>query len=477
MHGIFYHCPLKERYDVIIVGCGPAGIFTALELTEYGGLDILMLDRGLDIDRRVCPASRGLECTMTCNPCSILYGWGGAGAFSDGKLHISTEVGGWLSEYIDKSTLAELAEKVDGIYLKFGAPDKLYGTDLDAIEELSRRAAFAGLTLIPVKLRHMGTEKCLEVLRNMYTYLKGRVDIATGLEVKHILVDGGRVAGVSTGESKVYGRYVVLAPGRSGSEWLVSEARRLGLNTISNPVDLGVRVEVPAAIMEELTDILYEPKFVYYSKQFDDKTRMFCVCPYGRVITERYEDIITVNGESYFDDKTRNTNFAILVSTMFTEPFKEPIAYGKYIARLANIISGGVIVQRLGDLRRGRRSTPERISRSIVEPTLRSATPGDLSYVLPYRYLTDIVEMLDALDRVAPGIASDHTLLYGVEVKFYSSRLKLSKELETEIGNLYAVGDGAGVTRSLMQASISGIIAARGILRKEGYSLNRPQNV
>jgi uncharacterized FAD-dependent dehydrogenase len=195
------------------------------------------------------------------------------------------------------------------------------------------------------------------------------------------------------------------------------------------------------------------------------------------VITERYEDIITVNGESYFDDKTKNTNFAILVSTMFTEPFKEPIAYGKYIARLANIISGGVIVQRLGDLRRGRRSTPERISRSIVEPTLRSATPGDLSYVLPYRYLTDIVEMLDALDRVAPGIASDHTLLYGVEVKFYSSRLKLSNELETEIGNLYAVGDGAGVTRSLMQASISGIIAARSILRREGYSLNRSQSV
>jgi len=303
------------------------------------------------------------------------------------------------------------------------------------------------------------------------------VDIATGLEGKHILVDGGRVAGVSTDESKIYGRYVVLAPGRSGSEWLVSEARRLGLNMTSNPVDLGVRVEAPAAIMEELTNILYEPKFVYYSKQFDDKTRMFCVCPYGRVITERYEDIITVNGESYFDDKTKNTNFAILVSTMFTEPFKEPIAYGKYIARLANIISGGVIVQRLGDLRRGRRSTPERISRSIVEPTLRSATPGDLSYVLPYRYLTDIVEMLDALDRVAPGIASDHTLLYGVEVKFYSSRLKLSNELETEIGNLYAVGDGAGVTRSLMQASISGIIAARSILRREGYSLNRSQSV
>lgn len=466
---------MRDCYDVIIVGCGPAGIFTALELVEYGGLDILMIDKGLDIDRRVCPASRGLECTRVCNPCSILYGWGGAGAFSDGKLHISTEVGGWLSEYVNKGVLAELTEKVDNIYLRFGAPDKLYGTDLDAMDRISRKAAFAGLTLIPVKLRHMGTEKCLEVLRNMYVYLKGRVDIATGLEVRNILVDNGRVVGVSTNDLNIYGRYVVLAPGRSGSEWLVNEAKRLGLTMTSNPVDLGVRVEVPAAIMEELTDALYEPKFVYYSKHFDDKTRMFCVCPYGRVITERYEDIITVNGESYFKDKTRNTNFAILVSTMFTEPFKEPIAYGKYIARLANIISGGVIVQRLGDLRRGRRSTPERISRSIVEPTLKSATPGDLSYVLPYRYLTDIVEMLDALDKVAPGIASDHTLLYGVEVKFYSSRLKLSRELETEIRNLYAVGDGAGVTRSLMQASISGIIAARSILVKEGYDLKSLQ--
>lgn len=461
---------MKTRYDVIVVGCGPAGIFTALELVEHSNLEILMLDKGLSIDERECPVSRGLNCIRTCNPCAILHGWGGAGAFSDGKLHISTEVGGWLTEYWSKDVLEKLAEKIDEVYLKFGAPDRLYGVDLDFIEEVSRKAAFVGLDLIPVKLRHLGNEKCREVLRNMYKHLKGKIDIATNVEVGHILVKGGEAVGVSTknGE-KIYGKYVVVAPGRSGSEWLAGEAGRLGLKTTANPVDLGVRVEVPAVIMEELTDILYEPKFIYYSKQFDDKVRMFCVCPYGKVITEVYEDVLTVNGESYFKDKTENTNFAILVSTKFTEPFKEPIAYGKYIAKLANIISGGIIIQRLGDLRRGRRSTPERISRSIVEPTLKSATPGDLSYVLPYRYLSDIIEMIDALDQVIPGVASGHTLLYGIEAKFYSSRLKLSKELETRIRNLYAIGDGAGITRSLSQASMSGIIAARSILKREGF--------
>ena len=260
---------------------------------------------------------------------------------------------------------------------------------------------------------------------------------------------------------------MIVAPGRSGAEWLKCEAQSLGLKTMNNPVDVGVRVEVQAPIFEELTSALYEPKLIYYSKFFDDSVRTFCVAPYGEVITESYDGILTVNGQSYAEHKTGNTNFAILVSTSFTEPFKEPISYCKYIARLTNLLSGGIIIQRLGDLEAGRRSTEERIKRSTVVPTLKSATPGDLSFVLPYRYLTDIREMLAALDKIAPGIASTDTLLYGVEVKFYSSKLTLNKCFETPIRNLFTIGDGAGLTRGLVQASISGVIAARQIVKRE----------
>jgi len=258
-----------------------------------------------------------------------------------------------------------------------------------------------------------------------------------------------------------------VAPGRSGAEWLKCEAQLLGLKTLNNPVDVGLRVEVLAAVMQELTDALYEPKFIYYSKSFDDQVRTFCIAPEGEVITESYEGILTVNGQSYAEKKTGNTNFAILVSTSFTEPFREPIAYGKYLARLSNLLSGGVIVQRLGDLEAGRRSTEERIQRSVVAPTLKNATPGDLSFVLPYRYLADIREMLQALDQITPGVHSKDTLLYGVEVKFYSSRLQLSDCLETNIRNLFTIGDGAGVTRGLVQASVSGVIVAREIIKRE----------
>jgi hypothetical protein len=260
---------------------------------------------------------------------------------------------------------------------------------------------------------------------------------------------------------------VIAAPGRSGAEWLQAEAQALGLKTLNNPVDVGVRVEVLASVMEELTSALYEPKLVYYSKSFDDHVRTFCVAPYGEVISESYNGVLTVNGQSYSERKTENTNFAILVSTSFTEPFKEPIAYGKYLARLSNLLSGGVMIQRLGDLEAGRRSTNERIARSVIAPTLKNATPGDLSFVLPYRYLADIREMLQALDDLMPGLHSRDTLLYGIEVKFYTSRLQLTNSLETKIRNLFTVGDGAGVTRGLVQASASGVIAAREIIRRE----------
>jgi uncharacterized FAD-dependent dehydrogenase len=455
------------KYDVIIVGAGPAGIFSALELTEKNKLNVLIIDRGPDIDKRRCPSSRGFDC-QHCEPCSVLSGWGGAGAYSDGKLTLSTEVGGWLNQYISNKELEELIKYVDGIYLKYGADPQVYGEDPEKVDEIERKASLAGLRLIRQKIRHMGTEKCAETLRRMRRELNSKVTFQPRTDVKSLLVENHVIKGVETANGeKFYGKYVIIAPGRSGAEWLQNEAQFHGLKNVNNPVDIGVRVEVLASVMEELTKTLYEPKLIYYSKVFDDQVRTFCVSPYGEVTTESYDGVLTVNGQSYAERKTKNTNFAILVSTSFTEPFKEPIAYGKYVARLSNLLSGGVIVQRLGDLVAGRRSTPERLARSVVTPTLKSATPGDLSFVLPYRYLADIREMLQALDTIAPGVHSRDTLLYGIEVKFYSSHLQLNNVLETKIQNMFTIGDGAGVTRGLVQASASGVIVAREILRRE----------
>ena len=311
-------------------------------------------------------------------------------------------------------------------------------------------------------------ERSGDILGAMYLELVERgVKVCMRTEVSHILTKNGAVTGVETSQGQVLtAPYVIVAPGREGADWLSQLAQELQLDLSVNPVDIGVRVEMPAQVFAPLTDLLYEPKFVYYSSAFDDRVRTFCVCPYGEVVTEWAGDVMTVNGHSYAHQRTENSNFAVLVSKNFTEPFREPIAYGKYIARLANLLSGGIIVQRLGDLRAGRRTTDQRLERCITRPTLKEATPGDLNLVLPYRYVVNILEMLDALDQVAPGVASRHTLLYGVEAKFYSSRLQLTRDLETGVGNLFAAGDGAGVTRGLVQASASGMIAAREILRR-----------
>ena len=455
------------KYDVIIVGAGPAGIFSALELTAKNNLNVLVLDRGAELDQRKCPSSRGLECHH-CEPCSILSGWGGAGAYSDGKLTLSNEVGGWLNQYVSEKELEALVKYVDEIYLKFGASEQVFGGDSDAVDEIERQAAAAGLRLIKQEVRHMGTEKCADTLRMMRKELSDKITFMPRTDVKGLIVENHVIKGVETANGeKFLGKYVIVAPGRGGAEWLQTEAQIRGLKTVNNPVDVGVRVEVSATSMERLTKVLYEPKLIYYSKLFDDMVRTFCVSPYGEVTTESYDGVLTVNGGSYAERKTDNTNFAILVSTSFTEPFKEPIAYGKYIARLSNLLSGGVMVQRLGDLVAGRRSTPERLARSVVVPSLKNATPGDLSFVLPYRYLQDIREMLQALDVIAPGVHSRDTLLYGVEVKFYSSHLQLTNSLETKIPNLFTIGDGAGVTRGLIQASASGVIVAREILKRE----------
>jgi len=459
-----------RHYDVIIVGAGPAGIFTALELSKQGGLSILMLEKGPDIEKRHCPARElGRGCAQ-CNPCQLLCGWGGAGAFSDGKLTLSPSVGGHLAELLGEEEANALIQEVDQTYVKFGATGPVYGANNDEIERLEKRAALAGLRLISDPIRHLGTERSGEILTAMRDELLSRgVQIRTRTQVEGILIENSRAVGVETsGGETIKGKYVVVAPGREGAPWLKEVAEQLKLSLSRNPVDVGVRVELPAEVLAPLTDLVYEPKLHYYSRAFDDKVRTFCVCPYGEVVAEWAGDVMTVNGHSYANRRTENTNFAILVSKTFTEPFKEPIAYGKYIASLANLLSGGIIVQRLGDMQQGRRSTPERLARSLVTPTLKDATPGDLNLVLPYRYVVNILEMLEALDKLAPGVNSRHTLLYGVEVKFYSSRLQLSKSLETEVENLFAAGDGAGVTRGLVQASASGLVVAREIGQRIG---------
>lgn len=459
-----------KKYDVIIIGAGPAGIFTALELTEKKeNLKLLLIEKGKDIEKRYCPLKDKKMPCQNCTSCSIVSGWGGAGAFSDGKLTLTTEFGGWLDEYIGKSKVAQLINYVDRIYLRFGATKIVHGTNSKKVKELQQKAATADLRLIPARVKHLGTEKCFNILKDMRDYLNPKMDILTSTMVSRILVENNAVKGVVTKDGKEYrGDYVVCAPGREGAEWFAEEAGRLELDMMSNPVDIGVRVEVPSVVMEHITDVVYESKLVFYSKLFDDKVRTFCMNPYGEVVMENNSGLMTVNGHSYADKKTNNTNFALLVSKTFTEPFKEPITYGKYIASLANMLGGGVLVQRLGDLLAGRRSTRERIGRGLVEPTLKEATPGDLSLVFPYRHLMNIIEMLEAIDKIAPGVYSRHTLLYGVEVKFYSSRLKLTNKLETQVKNLFAAGDGAGVTRGLAQASASGVLVAGEILKRIG---------
>jgi uncharacterized FAD-dependent dehydrogenase len=461
---------MARKYDVIIVGGGPAAIFAALELSQVSGLDILLVEKGRYIDKRQCPARDTGGSCISCSLCNLVCGLGGAGAFSDGKLTLSSRVGGRLSDYLGESQTEALIGYADNVYLGFGAPDRLYGTGR-RVNQLQKRAEMAGLKLIPVPVRHLGTEHCRLVLKAMWEYLSPRIDYRLETAACNISLDGGRVKGIETGGGESFDcDYLILAPGREGADWLTTEAERLKLTMHTNPVDVGVRVEVPAVVMAELTDYLYESKLEFISPSFDDRVRTFCMCPGGEVIMESTgggDPVITVNGHSYAERKTKNTNFALLVSTAFTKPFNQPIAYGKYLARLANILSGGVLLQRLGDLREGRRSTPERIKRGGVKPTLKDATPGDLSFALPYRYLTGIVEMLQAMDRLAPGVASPDTLLYGIEVKFYSSRPELSPALETEVGNMFAVGDGAGVSRGLIQASASGVVAAREILKRK----------
>ena len=453
-------------YNVAIIGAGPAGIFSALEIVKLKpDWKVVLIEKGDRIEDRKCLLREGYAKCPSCKKCGLLCGWGGAGAFSDGKLTLTPDVGGNLVDYMSRRDVEDLIDYSDKLYLKYGATDEVFGTDRKIFDELERQAALAELKLVHSPVRHLGTERSLDVLKNMQDYLMDKITILNNVTAKNLIVECEQVKGIvlDNGET-IHSEYTIIAPGREGADWLTHEFAKNKIGMVNNAVDVGVRVELPAPVFEPITDKLYESKLVYHSPKFGDAVRTFCMNPNGEVVQENYNGIATVNGHSYANIKTKNTNFALLVSERFTEPFKEPIAYGQRIASLANMLGGGILVQRFGDLLDGRRSTPERLKSSIIEPTLKCATPGDLSLVLPYRQLTSIIEMLFALDKIAPGTASRYTLLYGIEVKFYSARVKLTNELETEgVKNLFTIGDGAGVTRGLIQASASGVYVAQTI--------------
>ena len=462
-----------NNYDIIIIGAGPSGIFCAYELIEKRpDLRILMIEKGRPIEKRVCPKRTTKTC-VGCQPCSITTGFAGAGAFSDGKLSLSPDVGGNLPEILGYDRTLKLIQESDNIYLKFGADTNVYGVDRSKeIEEIRRKAIQANLKLIECPIRHLGTEEGDKIYTRLQEHLLAQgVHIEFNTMVRDIRIEDNQVKGVVTdkGES-FYASEVVAAIGREGSDWFSHICGEHGIETEVGTVDIGVRVEVRDEVMRFLNENLYEAKLIYYTPTFDDKVRTFCTNPSGEVATEYYENgLAVVNGHAYKSKeyKTNNTNFALLVSKNFTKPFKTPIEYGKYIARLSNMLCDGkILVQTFGDFQRGRRTTEERLCRNNLIPTLKDAVPGDLSLVFPHRIMVDIQEMLLALDKVTPGIASDETLLYGVEVKFYSNKVVVNPDFETSVRGLRAVGDGASVTRGLQQASANGLSVARSILEK-----------
>ena len=454
------------NYDVIVVGAGPGGIFTAYELAHAGrGLKIAVLELGKPLDKRRCPIDgKKIKSCIRCQTCSIMSGFGGAGAFSDGKYNITNQFGGTLYEHIGKTEAIELMKYVDSINLSHGGEGtKLYTTANTAIK---RMCLENGLHLLDAQVRHLGTDINYVVLENLYNELKDQVEFHFETAVTGIRrIDGGYE--VDTAKERFTCRRCVISVGRSGSKWMESVCDSLGIPTMSNRVDIGVRVEIPAEIFAHLTDELYESKIIYRTQKFEDMVRTFCMNPHGVVVNENTNGIVTVNGHSYEDPSkhTENTNFALLVSKHFSDPFKDSNGYGESIARLSNMLGGGVIVQRFGDLVRGRRSTEARIRESFVTPTL-AATPGDLSLVIPKRILDGIIEMIHALDKIAPGTANDDTLLYGVEVKFYNMEVEINENLETCCPGLFVIGDCSGVTHSLSHASASGVFAARRILEE-----------
>jgi uncharacterized protein len=476
---------METNYDVVVVGAGPAGIFTCYELTlKMPNAKILLIDKGHDIYRRncpilqkkieKCPAPAGKKDYAGCLPaCSITNGFGGAGAYSDGKFNITSEFGGWMTDYLPDSQVIELIRYVDEINLKHGATKSITDPLTDKVRDIERRGYAAGLKLLRAQVRHLGTEQNLEIMKSIYEYLQDKIEMAYKTEVEDLITEksaeGLKILGVQLrGDQKVFADKVVITPGRDGSTWLAKLLKSRKLTMINNQVDIGVRVETTNIVMQEINENLYEGKFVF-NTSVGTRVRTFCSNPSGHVVVENHSGTMLANGHAYRDPKlgSPNTNFALLVSHTFSEPFDKPNEFAHAISKLANALSsGGLIVQKYGDLLKGRRSTEKRIKEGFVEPTLKEAVPGDLGLVLPYNTLKSLIEMTEALNHVTPGIASEHTLFYGVEAKFYSARPRLNDRFETEIGGLYVGGDGAGITRGLAQASACGVWIARDIIEK-----------
>lgn len=473
------------NYDVIVVGAGPAGIFTCYELSlKMPEAKILLIDKGHDIYKRNCPILQkkiekcpppaGKKDFAGCLPaCSITNGFGGAGAYSDGKFNITSEFGGWMTDYLPNSEVVELIKYVDQINLSHGATESITDPMTEKVREIERRGYAAGLKLLRAQVRHLGTEQNLQILKNIFEYLKTKIEMVFKTEIEDLITEktekGYTVTGVElkNGQRITAGK-VVIAPGRDGSKWLSKILKARKLQMINNQVDIGVRVETSNVVMDEINEHLYEGKFIF-NTSVGTTVRTFCSNPSGHVVVENHSGIMLANGHAYKDPRlgSGNTNFALLVSHTFSEPFDKPNEFAHEISRLANSLSnGGLIVQKYGDILRGRRSTEKRIKEGFLEPTLKEAVPGDLGLVLPYNTLKSLIEMTEALNEVTPGLASDHTLFYGVEAKFYSARPKLNDKFETEISGLYVGGDGAGITRGLAQASACGVWIARDIITK-----------
>ena len=470
-----------REYDVVIVGAGPAGYFCAYELSKLDPTkSILLVDRGRDIHTRNCPVLNHqiAKCPLNkegfreCHPaCSITSGFGGAGAYSDGKFNITTEFGGWLQDYMSNEDLMALINYVDGINLEFGATEIITDPFTPKVKEIELRALSVGVKLLRSKVRHLGTEENLKILSKIFTYLEDKIEMQFGIAVEDIIVSDGRIHGVILhGGEEVIADKVVLAVGREGSDWLSDIFDKYKIKMSQTQVDIGVRVECDNLIMEEINTHLYEGKFVYKTST-GNTVRTFCSNPGGHVVMENYEGVVNVNGHSYNDSKysSDNTNFALLVSHHFEDPFNKPNEYALKVSSLANQLAcGSVIVQRLGDILKGRRTTVKRLKEGFVKPTLKEAVPGDLALCLPYKTMQSIVEMIKVLDKITPGIATEHTLLYGVEAKYYSAHPDIYNTLEVKgIEGLYVGGDGAGLTRGLAQAGACGVYIARNIIAKE----------
>lgn len=457
-----------KKYDVIIAGAGASGVFMSYEMTKLkNNAKILMIDKGAGLEKRVCPIKLGKTPTcIKCSPCHIMNGYGGAGTLSDGKYNITTKFGGDLHKHVGTQEALDLMEYVDQVLCSMGGADaKLYSTGNSELKTIALRS---NLHLLDAKVRHLGTDRNVKILDRIFEYTKNRVDTAFYTQIMDVdkLEDGS--FRVTTDKGDQYEcNDLVLATGRSGSKWISTICDKMGIAQEKNRVDIGVRVELPGEVFKHITDEVYESKIVYKTDKYNDMVRTFCMNPYGEVVAENTNGIVTVNGHSYADPslRTENTNFALLVSNTFTEPFKDSNEYGESIAKLSNMLGGGVLLQRFGDLVKGRRSSARRMEKCFTRPTLK-ATPGDLSLVIPKRQLDNIIEMIYALDKIAPGTANEDTLLYGVEVKFYNSKVHVDKNLETKVKGLYALGDGSGVTHSLSQASASGVYVGRILAEK-----------